>query len=165
MTNKFLSLFLLIAVVVGVGSVGVQDINAQTASFPSGCSSALGYSITTGFPCNGTSTATIGPLLGCTTALGYSVTNGAPCSGGPTAIFWLAGCTSVQGYSTIDGKACNGTAVAFVPPVVVIDPGTPSLPVTGAGGNAFPNLALLLVAGVSAVLGLRYLSRRPRNEA
>jgi len=158
MTKKFFSLLLMAAVVIlGVAFVGAETSSAQVATFPSGCSSALGYSITTGAPCNGTATATLGPLPGCTTALGFSVTNGAPCSGGPIAISFLAGCSSVFGYSVITGAPCNGTTVAtvspFVPPVVI------GLPTTGEG-NALSNIMLLLVTGSAAAYGMTRLARR-----
>lgn len=169
MTNKLLSLVLLPTLVFAFfGAFSVA--NAQVATpvpfptYPSGCSSALGYSITTGLPCNGTSVATNAPMPGCTTALGYSVTTGIPCSGGSVAIPYLAGCTSIFGFSTITARPCNGTAVAegtvvVTPPPVIIVPG---LPTTGAGGNAFANIALLLSSGLVSILGIAYLVRRSR---
>src|SRR3989338_7099516 len=112
MTKKFFIFVLLLAFALGIAFIGAGSTYAQTATFPSGCSSALGYSVTTGLPCNGTATATIGPLPGCTTALGYSVTNGTPCSGIGVALPYLAGCTSIFGFSAITSQPCNGTAVA-----------------------------------------------------
>ncbi|MBI2630963.1 hypothetical protein HYW73_01960 [Candidatus Nomurabacteria bacterium] len=153
------SLFLFIAVTFGViGFTGIQSANAQTASFPAGCASGLGYSVTTANPCNGTSTAYVGFLFGCSSALGYSTANGAPCSGGTVAISYLAGCSSIYGYSTINGWACNG---AYFGPAV--GGGTiysPGFPTTGLGGNALNNIFLLAVSGLIASLGLLYLSRR-----
>jgi len=127
--------------------IGFNSVHAQTATFPDGCASALGYSVTDGEPCNGESTATIGPLPGCTTALGYSTTTGVPCSGGSVALVWLAGCASLFGYSTISGQPCNGTSVAIFP---TTPPTVPGFPTTGAGGDAARNI-LLMLAG-SAVL-------------
>lgn len=46
-------------------------------SFPAGCTSASGYSSTTGMPCNSGSTLP----AGCTSTTGYSSTTGMPCSG------------------------------------------------------------------------------------
>jgi hypothetical protein len=152
----------------GVGAFGSQSALAQTATFPSGCSSALGYSVTTGLPCNGsTDDATMGPLPGCTTALGYSITNGAPCSGANVAISFLAGCSSIYGYSVITGAACNGTTVASIQPGTPFIPGTtfgdftsPGFPATGFGGYALSNILLLVTSGLVASVGSYYIARR-----
>ena len=49
---------------------------AVSGNFPAGCTSASGYSTTTGLPCN-----TGGSLpAGCTSTAGYSSTTGMPCS-------------------------------------------------------------------------------------
>lgn len=164
-TRIFPFILSLAIIIAGVGLLGVQNAEAQTSSFPAGCSSALGYSVTTGDPCNGTSTATIGPLPGCTTALGYSVTNGVPCSGGSMAIFFLDGCFSIYGYSTKTGMPCNGTTVASFPTAVVIGGGSttiPGLPTTGDGGSAFNDALFLLVSGFAGILGLRSIIRQSR---
>ncbi|HEU0085799.1 MAG TPA: hypothetical protein VFQ59_02470 [Candidatus Paceibacterota bacterium] len=163
MTKKILfSVFLLAFMMVGV--VAVSPAYAQTASpFISGCSSGMGYSVTTGQPCNGTTNATLSNLPGCSTPLGYSVTNGQPCSGTSVALQVLAGCTSMVGYSVIDGDPCNGTSVATAP--VVVNPGTPifpGFPTTGFGGSAPLNIALLSFLGTAAVLGTAYFVRRYR---
>lgn len=139
----------------GFGMIGAQNAHAQI-TFPSGCSSALGYSVTTSFPCNGTSVATPAPMPGCTTALGYSVTTGRPCDGASEAITFLGGCTSILGYSTATGAPCNGTAVATIGTVVP----TPGLPTTGAGGDAARNIVLLLGSGLLSVFGITYIARR-----
>ncbi len=161
MANKFFSLVLLLAVVFGVGFLGAPNADAQVATFPSGCSSALGYSITTGLPCSGTGTVIVGPLPGCTTALGFSITTGVPCSGGPVAISFLAGCSSVFGYSTITGAPCNGTAVATIDPNTVPPVVIPGLPTTGAGGDAVAKVIFLLASGIAATFGLTRLSKSP----
>ena len=146
---------LLIALIVGgVGSFVSQTAEAQTATFPAGCSSGLGYNATTGQPCSGTSTAIPKFMPGCTTALGYSSTTGLPCSGSSVAIEWLAGCTSKLGYSSVDGTPCNGTNVATF---VVVPPSSPGLPTTGFGGNALSNVILLLSFLTLAVAGATYL--------
>ena len=148
----------LLALVFGFGSV--QDVSAQAfPSFPTGCTSALGYSVTNGTPCNGTSFATMN-IAGCSTALGYSITTGAPCSGISVAIPYLAGCTSIYSYSTISGVACNGTSVASVQSSTPLP--IPGLPTTGAGGNAFTNMMLLLSSGVVALMGSIYFIRKSR---
>jgi hypothetical protein len=164
--KKLLAIGLLSFLVLGMfGAIGIGSASAQTATFAAGCSSALGYSVTTGLACNGTATATMPFLPGCTTALGYSITNGVPCSGGSVAIQWLAGCSSSVGYSTITGAPCNGTTVATPPVVVVVpDPGTgtttPGLPTTGAGGNALLNSIVLVASGLFVILGGVYVAKR-----
>jgi len=151
----FLGSFLVLLLVVS-GSFGVQSAEAQAVTFPPGCSSALGYSATTGSPCNGTNTATARFMTGCTTALGYSATTGAPCSGASVAIQWLAGCSSTIGYSSVDGAPCNGTMVATP---VVFPPTAPGLPTTGAGGMVMLNTILLLSSLALAAAGSLYLFR------
>jgi hypothetical protein len=163
---KTYSLVLALVVIFGVsGFTGIKSASAQTASFPSGCASGLGYSVTTGNPCNGNSTAYRGFLAGCSTALGYSTVNGVPCSGGTVAISYLAGCSSIYGYSTINGWACNGSY--FGPLVGGIAVGgtvyTPGFPTTGYGGNALNNILLLAVTGLIASLGLIYVTRPSRK--
>ena len=87
----------------------------NSANFPSGCSSAVGYSTTTGMPCSGG----ISLPAGCSSAGGYSVTTGMPCSGG---INLPAGCTSTAGYSPTTGTKCDNT-------------GSPSGPLAGGAGS------------------------------
>ena len=168
MKNKLFSLVLSFVVIFGVvGFLGADNASAQTASFPQGCSSALGYSVTTGNPCNGKSTATMS-VAGCATALGYSTVNGAACSGGDVAISYLAGCSSIYGYSVITGMPCNGTAVAYfqgsgtyIPPASNVGGNvyTPGFPATGLGDNALNNILLLAASGLLASLGIVYLAR------
>lgn len=159
MLKKLLFLsFLVIFVSSVISFIGVQNANAQfQPSFPPGCTSALGYSVTNGIPCNGTSVATLN-VPGCTTALGYSITTGIPCSGSSVAIQYLAGCYSIYGYSTIYSVPCNGTSVASSP--TSTEPTTPGLPTTGAGGNAFSSLMILISSGVVALGGSIYLFKR-----
>jgi len=165
MKNKILFTFLSFALVFGVfGFVGVQSAHAQVApSFPVGCTSNLGYSVTNGTPCNGTAYATMN-ISGCTTALGYSVTTGIPCDGNSIAIQYLAGCSSIYGFSNISGAACNGTNLIQTtnPPVVVV---TPGLPVTGAGSNALVNTMLLLSSAIVAIVGSTYLVKKYKTTA
>ena len=143
----------------GAGFAGLGSANAQVYSFPAGCTSALGYSITNGVACSGNGVAINQPMPGCTTPLGYSITNGTPCSGSSVVLPYLAGCTSTSGYSTIDpGKLCNGTLASTVP--VTPPTTTPGLPRTGAGGNAFTNTLILLVSGLAALAGTTYLVRK-----
>jgi hypothetical protein len=160
MKNKILFAFLSLALVFGAfGFAGVEVAHAQAVpSFPIGCTSNLAYSVTTGRPCNGTSTATMN-VLGCSTALGYSILNGTPCDGSTVAIQYLAGCTDIYDYSVISGAACNGTAVAQMSYNVVT---TPGLPVTGAGMNAIVDLGLLLSLAIAAVASGLYLAKKTK---
>ncbi len=169
MANKiFSSVFLFAFALLGFGVFGVASAQVATPvpfpTFPAGCASGLGYSVSTGSPCSGTAIANTSPLPGCSTALGYSVTTGAACSGVAVAIPYLAGCTSIFGYSSITAQPCNGTAFAEgaivpppVPPVII-----PGLPTTGAGGNAPLNIALLLGSGIISLLGVAYFVKRSK---
>ncbi len=140
-----------------VGIVSVNSAQAQVVTLPSGCSSGLGYSATTGSPCNGRATATLRYMSGCDgTALGYSATNGLPCDGASVAIQVLSGCTSTLGYSPIDGQPCNGTDTATL---VIVPPVTPGLPTTG-GSNVPSNIAVILASLFFAAIGTAYVSKR-----
>lgn len=146
-----------LAVIFVVGLANTKSVDAQTVSYPEGCSSALGYSVTTGHTCNGKSTQINAPMQGCKTALGYSVTTGEPCSGSSVALTYLAGCSSLYGYSTFTGRPCNGTSVAV--PI----PGTiPGLPRTGVEGNALVSMLLLVASGLTAIFGSVYLSKQSK---
>ena len=163
MKNKILFAFLSLALVFGVvGFVGAQVAHAQAVpTFPIGCTSNLGYSVTNGTPCNGTSYATMN-ISGCSTALGYSITTGTPCDGASIAIPYLAGCTSIYGFSNISGAACNGTNLVQSPGTVIV---TPGLPVTGAGSNALVNTMLLLSSAIVAIVGGVYLVKKSKITA
>ncbi|MCC7436447.1 hypothetical protein IT402_01060 [Candidatus Nomurabacteria bacterium] len=164
MNKKLIFLTIFSFLVFGLfGLTNLKVAEAQTASFPAGCSSALGYSVTTGSPCNGTSVATPMFMPGCDSALGYSTVNGAPCSGGPVAISWLAGCTSILGYSDITGLPCNGTFVATTS-TPGNTPTTPGLPTTGFGGNALINAMILIFSASIASLGFVYIKRQNSSE-
>ena len=166
MTKKIFSFLLFIMLVVGFAGINLAGHKAQAADFPDGCSSALGYSTTTGSPCNGTiNSPIIGFLPGCTSALGYSTTNGVACSGSSVAILMIAGCSNSMGYSTETGVACNGTAVAtpvVITPLPPTPTPTPGLPLTGFGGNAQTNINSLLALGIIISLGALYFVRKPR---
>jgi len=155
MKTKIISMVLFLAVVLVFGFANMKNANAQTVSYPDGCSSALGYSVTTGHTCNGKSTPIDAPMPGCKTALGYSVTTGEPCSGSSVALQYLAGCNSLYGYSTFTGRPCNGTAIA-----VPIPGTTPGLPRTGVEGNALVSILLMTISGLVAIFGSAYLSKQ-----
>ena len=150
-------LLVLALVLLGSAGVGANSAGAQSATFPAGCGSGLGYSVSTGDPCNGTDSATIGYLPGCTSALGYSTINAVPCSGGSIAIQWLSGCSSSLGYSVANGMPCNGTATASLATSPVYYPPAPGFPITGLGGNALANILFLGSSALIAALGLRFI--------
>lgn len=77
------------------------------ATFPIGCTSAAGFSSTTGLSC---SLVTTYPA-GCTSAVGYSSTTGLSCA---TVTTYPAGCTSAVGYSITTGLACSVTTTTTV---------------------------------------------------
>ena len=70
-------------------------------TYPAGCTSAVGYSSTTGLLCSGAVTYP----AGCTSAVGYSTTTGLPCSEVTTL---PEGCTSAVGFSPTTGLSCAG---------------------------------------------------------
>ncbi|MDQ3076003.1 MAG: hypothetical protein M3Q34_02650 [bacterium] len=114
MKNKILLSFLAIAFVFSFAFISNVSAQSVSTTFPAGCTSGLGYSVSNGVACNGTATAVMS-VPGCTTALGYSTTSpNVPCSGTSVALNYLAGCSSINGYSTVNGVACNGTATASV---------------------------------------------------
>ncbi len=77
-----------------------------TGNFPAGCSSATGFSSTTGASC---ATVVASFPAGCSSATGFSSTTGASCA---VATSFPAGCTSSVGFSTTTGASCNGAAAA-----------------------------------------------------
>src|SRR3989338_7088377 len=86
-----------------VGPMTRAALNAQgqvSGNFPAGCTSAVGYSVTTGMPCSGVSNLPAGCLPGYV----YSATTGMPCSCG---LNLPAGCNSTLGYSPTTGVKCD----------------------------------------------------------
>ena len=78
-------------------------------TYPAGCTSAVGFSSTTGLPCSEVTTLP----EGCTSAVGFSPTTGAPCS---TTVTYPEGCTSAVGFSPTTGLSCAGTTTTTVAP-------------------------------------------------
>lgn len=168
----FLSIVLSIALFVG-GGLAFQ---AHAQSVVSGCTSANGYSATTGMPCNGTTTVP----AGCSTTAGFSGTTGMACNGSASSVNgyngttvgtngYLNGCSSTSGYSTTTGYACNmpvggyiytgnGTTVNVGGTTVPV-PTTPGLPTTGAGSNALPTALILVASSLVAFGSLRYMRK------
>jgi len=94
------------------GVVGPATKNAMNAGsysdgvtvYPAGCTSAVGYSTTTGLSC---ATTTTYPA-GCTSAMGYSSTTGAKCDGGSVTTGPLTGGAGELIYaSTTSGLESN----------------------------------------------------------
>src|SRR3989344_4759422 len=82
----------------------VAQINAGIVlpgpgTFPAGCSSASGFSTTTGLSCG------LSLPAGCTSTAGFSPTTGASCSSGSSL---PAGCSSTAGFSPTTGASCSG---------------------------------------------------------
>ena len=80
---------------VWVGNAG------NSANFPAGCNSTVGFSATTGMPCNGASGAF---PAGCSSTVGYSSTTGMLCSATSSL---PAGCNSAVGFSPTTGVSCS----------------------------------------------------------
>lgn len=155
MTKKILYFAFILMFFFGVaGFVSSRTAYAVDQIFPAGCSSAVGYSATTGRPCNGTNVATMQDP-GCGTIFGYSQLNGKPCSGTSTAITVMAGCQSLVGYSSVSGRPCNGSNYAYTAMSV-----SPGFPRAGADGEALANGVMLGTLGIIVLTGLVYLGRR-----
>lgn len=158
--KKFVSYLFVFVFVLATSSFIASKIEAAV-SFPVGCSSALGYSIITGHPCNGGTTATLS-IAGCPTALGYSTITGIACSGASEAIFYLGGCSSIYNYSIDTGAPCNGTATATIFPSYP-NTTTPGLPTTGAGMASLGSMFLLISSGLLSIGAIAYTLRRTKT--
>ena len=164
MIKKILGSFFVFALVLGaLGLLQAPVAEAQVSSLPSGCTSTMGNSTTTGQPCNGTSTASTSFPSGCTSVIGYSTTNGLACNGTFTATTtFFPGCTSVIGYSTFTGFPCNGGVFA----TTTFFPGCTST----LGTSTFTGLpcsgglvALPFLAGCTSVFGFSTITGQPCN--
>ncbi len=78
---------------------------AVSGMFPAGCTSASGFSTTTGAACNSVSANTFAPS-GCTSASGFSPVTGGACYAVSSTL--PAGCTSTAGFSSTTGASCSG---------------------------------------------------------
>ena len=163
MLQKIIFVFFLFALIFSGFGLGIQSAQAQIApsAVPPGCLNGLGYSITNGVPCNGSSVAILN-VPGCTSALDYSVTNGVPCNGTSVATMNIPGCATIFNYSITNGVPCNGTRVATMD-TSVGSVTTPGLPTTGNGGSSvWWNIILLLASGLTALFGSVYLVQKYR---
>ena len=152
--KKYVLFIFVLTFIVTISSFVVSKTEAAT--FPTGCSSAIGYSIMTGQPCNGTQTAT-NMIPGCVNPLGYSITSGIPCSGISEVLTYLGGCTTIYGYSIQTGAPCNGMATAVSEPGTIP---TPGLPTTGSGGLSLINTLLLLCSGALIIGSTIHATRK-----
>lgn len=84
-----------------LNSMGPVTPPVTGGTYPVGCTSATGYSSTTGLSC----TTVMTYPAGCTSASGFSSTTGLPCT---TATTLPAGCTSTTGFSVTTGQSCSG---------------------------------------------------------
>ncbi len=88
-----------------------SSVTTTSAAFTAGCTSAAGYSSTTGKACAAVAATTL--PAGCTSATGFSPTTGKACVA-VAATTLPAGCTSATGFSTTTGSKCDSTATAPV---------------------------------------------------
>lgn len=86
-----------------VAQINAGVTNPVGGTFPAGCSSNSGFSVTTGLSCASSFPA------GCTSSSGFSVTTGQPCAGTPNNL--PAGCSSTAGFSSTTGASCSGGTV------------------------------------------------------
>lgn len=71
------------------------------SNYPAGCTSNLGFSVTTGIPCS----SNVFPP-GCTSANGYSMTTGQSCNWTSHPVGW---CSTIYGYSETTGIRCDSS--------------------------------------------------------
>ncbi len=82
---------------------------APVVTYPEGCTSAVGFSPTTGLSCAGV----VSYPEGCTSAVGFSPTTGLSCAG--EVVTYPEGCTSAVGFSPTTGLSCAGTTTVVAP--------------------------------------------------
>jgi len=143
--------------VFGAKSRAMWEGNAgNSANFPAGCTSTVGFSLTTGLPCN--TPVSSGYPAGCTSSVGFSPTTGLSCA---TVSSYPAGCTSAVGYSPTTGASC-ATGVSIPANTngagniasVTLD-GSPSNVQVGEGSVATPVLAFQVRADAGSNLNLQ----------
>jgi len=74
----------------------------NSANFPAGCTSATGFSTSTGLPCTG---GVSNLPAGCSSTSGFSPTTGMACN---VTSNLPAGCSSTSGFSPTTGMSCSG---------------------------------------------------------
>lgn len=94
--------------VVGPLSRAVLNGSPAAGNFSAGCSSASGFSSTTGLPCNNLSANTFAPA-GCTNASGFSPVTGGACYAVSAGL--PAGCSAGALFSSTTGASCTGAVV------------------------------------------------------
>jgi len=100
--------------VFGPASMAKANAGAVVGTYPAGCTSAVGFSSTTGLPCTGG----VNLPAGCTAGALFSSTTGLSCT---TVGTLPAGCITTAGFSSTTGASCAGTVVIG--------------PLTGGAGN------------------------------
>ena len=101
--------------VVGPNTIAQLGVSVMVDNFPAGCTSASGFSISTGLPCTAAAAATFAPA-GCTSASGFSPVTGEACYVVTSATL-PAGCSSTAGYSPTTGVKCDSSADTSTPVV------------------------------------------------
>jgi peptidoglycan hydrolase-like protein with peptidoglycan-binding domain len=105
-------------------------VNGSSMTMPAGCSSAMGYSTTTGAPCSGTPATTVFPA-GCISSTGYSSTTGVSCATGTsTTGVSMTGPFSINSVTPVSGYLNTQVAVGATDKVI----GDLRI-VSGAGGS------------------------------
>lgn len=126
--------------------------STTVGTYPAGCTSASGFSSTTGGSCS----PAVGTFpAGCTSAVGYSSTTGGSCA--QVAGTFPAGCSSNIGYSPTTGGSCAATTTTTP---------TGSTTLTGGAGNiqsvtllgSYNNVQVEEAAVAKKVLGAEILA-------
>ncbi len=87
------------------------SVATTSAAFTAGCTSAAGFSSTTGLACAAVAATTL--PAGCASATGFSSTTGKACVAvAVVAVTLPAGCASATGFSSTTGAKCDSTATA-----------------------------------------------------
>ncbi|MCX6747543.1 MAG: peptidoglycan-binding domain-containing protein [Candidatus Nomurabacteria bacterium] len=89
---------------------------------------------------------------GCTSASGFSSTTGMSCAGG--SMTYPAGCTSAVGFSPTTGMACSGTVGAQTGPVTAMLASNNPASATLVAGQATADLAHFTFNGTGTVTGV-----------
>ena len=87
--------------------------SGSSMTYPDGCSSSTGFSVTTGQPCN--TGGSMGLPDGCTSTAGFSTTTGQPCN---ASVPTIPGCEPGFTFSPETGQSCDGSAAPATGPVV-----------------------------------------------